>query len=81
MKDAWSEENDHVELSNGFLPISSPKTRRPGLLNGLAELPDRSTVMSSLPSKEAADELVAHFFDNYNPSLPGRGKYDDSYRE
>jgi hypothetical protein len=73
MKDAWREENDHVELSNGFLPPSSIKARRPNLLNGLTELPDKSTVMSSLPSKEAADKLIASFFDNYNPALPARG--------
>ena len=74
MKDAWSEENDHVELSNGFLPFSSSKARRPNLLNGLTELPDRSMIMSSLPAKDAADKLVAYFFENYNPSLPARGK-------
>ena len=74
MKDAWSEENDHVELTNGFLSTSL-KSRRPNLLNGLTELPDRSTIMSSLPTKDAADRLVAYFFDNYNPSLPGRGEW------
>jgi hypothetical protein len=73
MKDAWSEENDHVELTNGFL--SSSKSCRPNLLNGLTALPDRSTIISSLPTKDAADKLAAYFFDNYNPSLPARGKF------
>ncbi|KAG0652489.1 Fusarisetin A cluster transcription factor fsa6 [Hyphodiscus hymeniophilus] len=71
MKDAWSEENDHVELSTGVLPPLS-KTRRPNLLNGLTDLPDRATIISSLPSKDAADRLVAYFFDNYNPSIPAQ---------
>ena len=78
MKDAWSEENDHVGLSNGpFSP--SIKACRPNLLNGLTELPDRSTIMSSLPSKDAADKLIAYFFENYNPALPARGKHGHSH--
>jgi hypothetical protein len=74
MKDAWSEDNDQdLQLSDGFLP--SPMTvRRPNLLNGLTDLPDRSVILSSVPSKDAADTLVAYFFDNYNPFLPGRGE-------
>ena len=64
-------------LSNGpFSP--SIKACRPNLLNGLTELPDRSTIMSSLPSKDAADKLIAYFFENYNPALPARGKHGHS---
>jgi hypothetical protein len=80
MKDAWSEDNDHMEHSTEFLPPSSSKARRPDLLNGLTELPDRSTIMSSLPSKNAADKLVANFFDSYNPAIPGQGKLDLCHR-
>ena len=75
MKDGCSEENDHEGFPMGFLSISSTRTRRPDLLNGPTDLPDRATIMSSLPYKNAAVRLVACFFDNYNPSIPAQGKY------
>lgn len=72
MKDAWSEENDKIELSSG--PQQSPVTRghRPGLLAGLTQPPDRSTILASLPSREAADKLLIRFFESYNPAIPAR---------
>jgi hypothetical protein len=74
MKDAWSEENDKIELSNGS---QSPVTKdhRPSLLAGLTQPPDRSTIFASLPSREACDKLVARFFDSYNPAIPARCKF------
>jgi hypothetical protein len=73
MKDAWSEDNDGSESSSR--PQSS-KNYRPSLLTGLTPPPKRSVVMASLPSKDAADKLVAHFFDHFNPAVPARRKYD-----
>ena len=69
MKEAWSEENDQIELSNGFMP-ESPKPHRPSLLNGLTSPPDRVAVLASLPPKDQADKLIVRFFKDYNPSLP-----------
>ncbi|KAF4631297.1 hypothetical protein G7Y89_g6826 [Cudoniella acicularis] len=71
MKDAWSEENDKIEFSSGS-PTSTTKPYRPSLLSGLAQPPDRATVLESLPSRDAADKLVTRFFDSYNPSIPAR---------
>ncbi|TVY14276.1 Equisetin cluster transcription factor eqxF [Lachnellula arida] len=68
MKDAWSEENDKIEFSNG--PVPTRKPFRPSLVSGLSQPPDRATIMESLPSREAADRLVAHFFKSYTPSVP-----------
>ena len=74
MKDAWSEENDKIEFSNGS---QSPITKdyRPSLLSGLTQPPDRSTIVGSLPSREAADKLVARFFESYNPANPARCEF------
>jgi hypothetical protein len=68
MKDAWSEENDKIEYTSG--PAPSGRPYRPTLLSGLAQPPDRATILDSLPSREAADKLVARFFDSYNPAIP-----------
>ncbi|TVY40660.1 Fusarisetin A cluster transcription factor, partial [Lachnellula subtilissima] len=68
MKDAWSEENDKIEFSNG--PVPTGKPFRPSLLSGLSQPPDRATIMESLPSREAADRLVSQFFKSYTPSIP-----------
>ena len=74
MKDAWSEENDKIEFTAGFQPAIA-KAHRPGLLSGLTQPPDRSTILASLPSKDAADKLVIRFFNSYNPAIPARCKY------
>jgi hypothetical protein len=74
MKDAWSEENDKIEFSTGSeTPIT--KDHRPSLLSGLTQPPDRSTIVASLPPREAADKLVARFFESYNPASPARCKF------
>jgi len=73
MKEAWSEDNDKIELSACRLASDRPtKAHRPGLLAGLTPPPDRSTIMQSLPTREAADKLLLHFFDSYNPCIPAR---------
>jgi hypothetical protein len=73
MKDAWSEDNDGSESSS---KPPSYKNYRPSFLTGLAPPPKRSVVMASLPFREAADKLVAHFFAHFNPAVPARCKYD-----
>jgi hypothetical protein len=81
MKDAWSEENDKIEFSSGSQsPIT--KDHRPSLLAGLTQPPDRSTIVASIPSREAADKLVTRFFESYNPATPARCKlsrYENSH--
>jgi hypothetical protein len=72
MKDAWSEENDKIEFSNGFHTSVTGKPHRPGLLSGLTQPPERSVIMASIPSREEADKLVSRFFDSYNPAIPAR---------
>lgn len=74
MKDAWSEENDKIEFSNG--PAPTERRFRPSLVSGLSQPPDRATIMESLPSRKAADKLVAHFFKSYTPSVPATCKCD-----
>ncbi|KAG4436745.1 hypothetical protein IFR05_007763 [Cadophora sp. M221] len=73
MKEAWSEDNDKIELTNSaqrsFRPASE---HRPGLLAGLTAPPDRFTILQSIPPREAADILILHFFDSYNPCIPAR---------
>jgi len=76
MKEAWSEDNDKIELSACRLASDRPtKAHRPGLLAGLTPPPDRSTIMQSLPTREAADKLLLHFFDSYNPCIPARCEF------
>jgi hypothetical protein len=74
MKDAWSEENDKIEFTNG--PVPAGKPYRPTLLSGLSSPPSRETIMESLPSREAADKLVGRFFESYTPSVPATCKCD-----
>ncbi len=74
MKDAWSEENDKIEFK-AALPPTIAKAHRLGLLTGLTQPPDRSTILASLPSKNAADKLVLRFFTTYNPAIPARCKF------
>jgi hypothetical protein len=71
MKEAWSEENDQIELSKGFL-TASPRLFRPSLLSGLTPPPDRATVLASLPPKDETDKIIAHFFQFYNPAMPAK---------
>jgi hypothetical protein len=74
MKDAWSEENDKIEFSSGSQsPIT--KDHRPSLLSGLTQPPDRSTIVSSFPSREATDKLMTRFFQSYNPAAPARCEF------
>jgi len=51
---------------------------RPSFLTGLTPPPDRDTLMTSLPSKDAADKLLNRFFDSYNPALPAKCKKNSS---
>jgi hypothetical protein len=74
MKDAWSEENDKIEFTTGFESLIT-KAHRPSLLAGLTQPPDRSTIVASLPSRSAADKLIARFFDSYNPAIPARCEF------
>jgi hypothetical protein len=74
MKDAWSEENDQIELSSG-IDSSIPKAHRPSLLTGMTPPPDRGTILESLPSKEAADKLLVRFFGYYNPAVPAKCEF------
>ena len=71
MKDAWSEEYDSSEVSGRS---QASKSHRPSLLNGLTPPPKRSTVVASLPTRDAADKLIARFFSYYNPAIPARCK-------
>ncbi|KAL2071563.1 hypothetical protein VTL71DRAFT_12798 [Oculimacula yallundae] len=73
MKEAWSEENDKIELAeSAYRSFSPAKKHRRGIFTGLTAPPDRSTILQSLPSREAADRLILHFFDSYNPCIPAR---------
>lgn len=74
MKEAWSEENDQIELSNAIIS-HSPKPHRPSLLSGLTPPPDRATIIASLPSRDQADRLVVRFFESYNPAMPAKSKF------
>lgn len=75
MKEAWSEENDYVELADGNTSDSS-KSYRPTLLNGMAPPPDRAAVIASLPPKDQADNLISRFFSEYNPALPAKCEFN-----
>ncbi|KAH7351102.1 hypothetical protein BKA65DRAFT_252229 [Rhexocercosporidium sp. MPI-PUGE-AT-0058] len=73
IKEAWSEDNDKIELTDSAQPSRRPaRKHRPGLLAGLTAPPDRFTILQSLPPREAADKLLLHFFDSYNPCIPAR---------
>ncbi|KAE8452752.1 hypothetical protein EG329_013024 [Mollisiaceae sp. DMI_Dod_QoI] len=72
MKDAWSEENDKIEFTNGFQEPIATRPHRPGLFSGLTQPLDRATILASLPTREAADKLILRFFDSYNPAIPAR---------
>ncbi|KUJ18078.1 uncharacterized protein LY89DRAFT_781173 [Mollisia scopiformis] len=72
MKEAWIEENDKIEFTNGFEEPVITKPHRPGLFSGLTQPPDRATILATLPIREAADKLVVRFFDYYNPAIPSR---------
>jgi hypothetical protein len=72
MKDAWSEENDKIELSSGSHSPANNNDHRPSLLSGLTQPPDRSTIVASIPSREATDKLVTRFFQSYNPATPAK---------
>lgn len=75
MKEAWSEDNDKIELSDSAQRSFRPaKEHRPSLLAGLTAPPDRLTILQSLPPREVADRLILHFFDSYNPCIPARCK-------
>jgi len=71
MKSAWSEENDKIEYSSG-VPHQPIKSYRASLLSGLSQPPDRPTIMSSLPPRASADNLIVRFFESYNPLIPAR---------
>lgn len=73
MKDAWRDDTDGSETSSRHQPS---RNHRPSLLNGIAPPPKRSVVMESLPSKEAADKLIVHFFSYFNPAIPARCKFE-----
>lgn len=73
MKDTWNEDNDKIEFKDA-LPPEIDKSHRPGLLSGLTQPPDRSTILESLPSKQAADKLILQFFAAYNPATPTKCK-------
>ena len=73
MEDAWSEENDNIEFKDAFQPAIA-KAYRLGLLSGLTQPPDRSTILASLPSNDAANKLVLRFFTSYNPAIPAKCK-------
>jgi hypothetical protein len=62
-----TDHDDHVELPNG---IDAPsRARRPNLLNGLSEFPDRSTILLSIPPRDVCDRLIARFFADRNPLI------------
>ncbi|ESZ92627.1 putative C6 transcription factor [Sclerotinia borealis F-4128] len=66
MKDAWVDDHDQIDTTLPPATIS----HRPSLLGGLTEPPDRSTILSSLPTRLEADKLIDRFFASYNPSIP-----------
>lgn len=72
MKEAWIEENDKIEFTNGFQEPIIAKPHRPGLLHGLTQPPDRATILASLTTREAVDKLMVRFFEYYVPTIPSR---------
>jgi hypothetical protein len=72
MKEAWIEENDKIEFTNGFQEPIVAKPHRLGLLHGLTQPPDRTTILASLPAREAVDKLMVRFFEYYVPTIPSR---------
>lgn len=74
MKEAWIEENDKIEFTNSFQEPATARPHRPGLLHGLAQPPDRPTILVSLPTREAVDKFIVRFFEYYVPTIPSRCK-------
>jgi hypothetical protein len=74
MKEAWSEENDQIEVSHEPV-LKPPKHHKPSLLTGLAPLPDERAVHASLPSRDKTDRLIARFFEDYTPAMPGKCEF------
>ncbi|KAH8808043.1 fungal-specific transcription factor domain-containing protein [Xylogone sp. PMI_703] len=69
LKAIWDRGEDRPP-SKAILP---PQGHRPSMLTGLTTPPDRVTIMSSLPSREATDKLVERFFKDNNPCIPTKG--------
>jgi hypothetical protein len=73
IKDAWKT-TDVMEEINAISKTQSSHKFRPSLINGLSQPPNFEEILSSLPSKPAADKLVHHFFECYSPAIPARSK-------
>lgn len=73
IKDAWKT-TDVMEEIDAISKTQSSQKFRPSLINGLSQPPNFEEILSSLPSKPAADKLVHHFFECYSPAIPARSK-------